>query len=281
MHRVMRIWCVSWAVCLGFLYPALVYAVSPYEAVRQGNALYQAEQYPEAAQQYGRAADALPESAEILFNQGNALYKQQDYARALEHYTQALRTADRQLEGKVKYNLGNTAYQQALRALQKPQEATSHLRAAMQYYRDSLEVDPQQQDAPYNFELAQRLLRQLQPAPQRQKSPSQEQQKQQQDEQNQASETQPAPQQEQASEPQPAQQDGQDTAQASQESDQLSTAQQSPSPDDARQAAAQELRREDAERLLEAIRERARAAKHLRQQWQRSQSQGPQVEKDW
>jgi hypothetical protein len=46
-------------------------------------------------------------------------------------------------------------------------------------------------------------------------------------------------------------------------------------------AAVQELRQEDAERLLDAIRERAQAAAHLRQQWRRSQGQGTPVDKDW
>ena len=76
--------------------------------------------YAEAAQQYSAAAESLPEAAEIHFNQGNALYKQQEYAKALEQYLQALPTADRALEGKLKYNLGTTKHQQALQAMQMP-----------------------------------------------------------------------------------------------------------------------------------------------------------------
>ena len=127
--------------------PVLGQAASPYEAVQHGNALYQRGAYAEAAQQYAIAGQALPAAAEIYFNQGNAAYKQQDYRKALEHYTQALQTSDRQLEGKVKYNLGNVEYQQALQNLQRPKEALPHLRAAMTYYRDSLDVDPQPPEA--------------------------------------------------------------------------------------------------------------------------------------
>jgi tetratricopeptide (TPR) repeat protein len=135
-------WRTLFTIGIGLLLPALGHAISPYEAVQQGNTLYQAGQYTEAEQQYELAGQALPEAAEIHFNQGNTFYKQQDYTKALEHYTQALRTADRQLEGKVKYNFGNTAYQQALQAMQKPGEVTTYLQTAMKYYRDSLEVDP-------------------------------------------------------------------------------------------------------------------------------------------
>src|SRR5215470_5364693 len=83
-----------------FLLPAPGQAVSPYQAVQQGNALYQNGQYAEAAEQYGSASQMLPDAAEIHFNQGNAAYKQQAYDKAREHYTQALQTTDRTLEGK-------------------------------------------------------------------------------------------------------------------------------------------------------------------------------------
>jgi Ca-activated chloride channel family protein len=293
----MYMWCLLSAIGIGLLLPTLGSAVSPYEAVQQGNTLYQAGQYQAAGQQYELAGQALPDAAEIHFNQGNTFYKQQDYAKALEHYTQALRTTDRQLEGKVKYNLGNTAYQQALQAMQKPGEATTHLQTAMQYYRDSLEVDPQRQEARYNFELAQRLLQQLQQAEQQQPQPSQSQEQQQQQQNQQPASQQqqddapaaPQPEQRQSQSPaQPQEQQGQqpeskqDNAQASQEQRTDPAAAPPPSEAEAtRQAAAQELRPEDAERLLDAIRERARAAEHLRQQWRRSQGQGTRVDKDW
>ena len=127
--------------------------------------MYQSGKYAEAAAQYNSASQTLPDAAEIHFNQGNAAYKQQDYGKAREHYTQALQSADRTLEGRVKYNLGNVEYQQALQNLQQPQAAMPHLRSAMTYYRDSLDVDPQQQDARYNLELSHLLLHKLQQEP--------------------------------------------------------------------------------------------------------------------
>src|SRR5262245_57276342 len=124
-------------ILVALLLPAPGQAASPYQAVQQGNALYQSGKYAEAAAQYSGASQTLPDAAEIHFNQGNAAYKQQEYRKAREHYTQALQTADRTLEGRVKYNLGNVEYQQALQNLQQPQAAVPHLRSAMTYYRDS------------------------------------------------------------------------------------------------------------------------------------------------
>jgi Ca-activated chloride channel homolog len=258
-------------------------AASPYQAVQQGNALYQHGKYVEAAEQYGSASQMLPDAAEIHFNQGNAAYKQQDYGKAREHYTQALQTTDRTLEGKVKYNLGNVEYQQALQNLQQPQVAMPHLRSAMTYYRDSLDVDPQQQDARYNLELSHLLLHKLQqeqqqPKPQQQQGQSQDQQ--QQDQQQQA------------------QQDGQQQTQQQQSQQQDGSLQQTPSPDSQQSqqqqaasqdnvsppgqqtAAQQELRPEEAARLLDAIRERGREADNQRQQ-RRAKTRASQVDKDW
>jgi len=256
-------------------------AVSPYQAVQQGNAFYQNGKYAEAAEQYGNASQMLPDAAEIHFNQGNAAYKQQDYGKAHEHYTQALQTTDRTLEGKVKFNLGNVEYQQALQNLQQPQAAMPHLRSAMTYYRDSLDVDPQQQDARYNLELSHLLLHKLQQE-QQQQNPQQQQGK---------------PQDQQQQDQQQAQQDGQQQSQQ-QQSQQHGSPQQTPSPDSQQgqqqQAASQEnepppgqqttapgeLRPEEAARLLEAIRERGREADNQRQQ-RRAKTRASQVDKDW
>ena len=268
-------------------------AVSPYQAVQQGNALYQSGKYAEAAEQYGSASQMVPDAAEVHFNQGNAAYKQQDYRKAHEHYTQALQTADRTLEGKVKYNLGNVEYQQALQNLQQPQVAMPHLRSAMTYYRDSLDIDPQQQDARYNLELSHLLLHKLQqeqqqPKPQQQQGQPQDQQ--QQDQQQQAQQDgqqqgqQQQSQQQQSQQQQSQQQDGAPQQTSSpdpqQSQQQQAASQDNASPPGQQTAAQQELRPEEAARLLDAIRERGREADNQRQQ-RRAKTRASQVDKDW
>ena len=266
-------------------------AASPYQAVQQGNALYQNGKYTEAAEQYGSASQMLPDAAEIHFNQGNAAYKQQDYGKAREHYTQALQTTDRTLEGKVKYNLGNVEYQQALQNLQQPQAAMPHLRSAMTYYRDSLDVAPQQQDARYNLELSHLLLHKLQqeqqsPQPQ-QGQPQGQQQQAQQDGQQQGQQPQSqrqdkAPQQTPSPDsPQGQQQQATSSEPQGQQGEQRQDAAQDDEPPPGQQTAApQDLRPEEAARLLEAIRERGREADNQRQQ-RRAKMRAAQVDKDW
>ena len=255
------------AVLLGLFVAAPADAVPPDEAVRQGNALYEAGNFDAAAQQYDVAAQALPGVAAVHFNLGNALFKQQRLDGAVEHYARALTTAapgPAGLEGRLKYNLGNVAYQRALQALPDVQRALPHLQSAMTYYRDSLEVDPQQGNARYNLELAHALLRQLQQQPQSpgapQRQPSQPSDPQQPEA--------PAEQQNVArSGAEPPPQRGNDTAGADR-------------PRPAGQQA-RALEPKEAARLLRGIRQRAREADRQRQAWRRAGGPGKPVDRDW
>ena len=151
---------ILWALVV-LLLPLHVQAESPYKAVQRGNEFYEAGEYDAAGLHYATASEVLPEAAEIYFNQGNVLYKQRKFLQALAHYTNALQSVNGVLESRVKYNLGNVEYRRALIAMSTPQDSMLLLRSAITYYRDSLAVDPQQQNARYNLELAHRLLRQL------------------------------------------------------------------------------------------------------------------------
>jgi tetratricopeptide (TPR) repeat protein len=84
-----------------------------------------------------------------------------DYDQALEHYLAALDTVDPYVASRVKYNIGVVKYQQALDALQTFQDALTDTRAAIDYFRDSLRVDPKLGDARYNLELAYQLLQRI------------------------------------------------------------------------------------------------------------------------
>ena len=243
-------------------------AVSPGEAVRQGNALYEAGSFGAAARQYEAAEQVLPDAPAVHFNLGNALFKQQRLDAAVEHYARALTTAARGatgLEGRLKYNLGNVAYQRALRALPDARQAVPHLQSAMTYYRDSLEVDPQRQDARYNLELAHTLLRQLQ-RPQAQSSEALH------------SEHSRPPDAQQADSPAERQTAVQPSGEPLPEDD-SGTAGTGRSRSAPRKASA--LGPEEAARLLHGIRERAREADRQRQAWRRAGGPEEPVDRDW
>lgn len=131
------------------------------QAVREGNSLYQARQYESALKQYEAAAEDLPDSPEIEFNRGNALFRNREQDRALDHYLAALATDDSQLASRAKYNFGVIKYRQGLAVAQDYQEALTLTETAIQYFRESLELDGSYDDARYNLELAYRFQRRV------------------------------------------------------------------------------------------------------------------------
>jgi Ca-activated chloride channel family protein len=136
-------------------------ASDAYRAVEEGNALYRAGQYEAALGEYEVAAEIMPEMAEIPLNQGNAWFRRFDYDQALEHYRKALDTRDPYVASRVQYNLGVVKYQQALDAMQSFQDALTDTRSAIEYFRNSLRLDPNLHDARYNLELAYQLLQRI------------------------------------------------------------------------------------------------------------------------
>ena len=65
------------------------------------------------------------------------------------------------MASRVKYNLGVVKYRQALDALQTFQDARTEARSAIEYYRDSLRLDRNLDDARYSLELAYQLLQRI------------------------------------------------------------------------------------------------------------------------
>lgn len=104
---------------------------------------------------------ALPDSPEVHFNIANAYFNRFDLAKAKEHYAQALTTRDERFGSRVRYKLGNVAYRRAANALKTFVDAATHVDNAIDYYINSLTLDPEQPDAHYNLELAHRLLREI------------------------------------------------------------------------------------------------------------------------
>ena len=120
--------------------------------VRRGNRLYNRGDYTTAVERYARALLYDPGSFEAAYDLGNALYKSEWFDKAEEMMARAatdtLRTdADR---AEALYNLGNAQFQQ-----QKYKEA-------LESYRRSLLLNPDDMEAKYNFAYTKKLLEQQQ-----------------------------------------------------------------------------------------------------------------------
>ncbi|MDE6046582.1 MAG: tetratricopeptide repeat protein, partial [Alistipes sp.] len=118
--------------------------------VRRGNRLYNRGDYTTSVERYARALLYDPSSFEAAYDLGNALYKSEWFDKAEEMMTRAaadsLRTdADR---AEAFYNLGNAQFQQ-----QKYKEA-------LESYRRSLLLNPDDMEAKYNYAYTKKLLEQ-------------------------------------------------------------------------------------------------------------------------
>jgi len=118
---------------------------------KRGNALYQQEQYAQAALAYraglrareGSAPDAV--TTALRNNLGAALYQQGKYAEAHEAFQQAVAAAATpEQRAKAYYNAANNAV------------ARDEREAALDFYRQALLADPTFADARFNYEFVMR-----------------------------------------------------------------------------------------------------------------------------
>jgi len=111
--------------------------------INQGNEAFAKEEYLVALHEYQSAQVESPELAEPYYNAANALYREGAYNEALEQMQLALQNVDNEtLAENSIYNLGNTFYN------------TQELDLAIESYISALLLDPDDQDAKYNLELA-------------------------------------------------------------------------------------------------------------------------------
>lgn len=122
--------------------------------VREGNKLYKKEQYTESEIAFRKGIDVNPRSTEGNYNLGNALYKQGKYPEATEQYQLIAGQGEKMVEtpeGKAKlaevfHNTGNIFMQ------------GKDYGKSVEAYKQSLRLNPADDETRYNLALAQKLL---------------------------------------------------------------------------------------------------------------------------
>jgi len=216
--------------------------------IAEGNKQYAEGKFDEASDKYRDAEASNPESPIVHFNIGDALYKKRKYEEALQAYQKTLQKSDdAQLQSQSHYNLGNTYFR-----LNKWQES-------LLSYQEALKLNPADQDAKYNLEYVRAKIKEN-----AQKQPQDRQQQQQQNQQDQQQEDQ---QQQDKKEQQPQQNEQQQ--QQKQQSREGGTQQKKDK---------EQLSKEDAARLLEALKNQEKEAQKQRQMKVQGRAR---VDKDW
>jgi len=230
------------------------------EKGRRGNAMYRAEQYVDAANLYREALLDVqsdgPGSTHsgLLNNLGASLFKQGDYEQAISAFTGAARMASKTGDGvRATYNAGNAAAMQ------------EELETALDMYTRALLADPSNEDAKFNYEFVKRKLKE-----------QQEQEQQQSESQDENQERQDQDQQEQEKKQEQQNQQEQEQDQNQNQPDQNSQDRQQP--DQPPKPNPEELTKEEAERLLQAL---ENEEEQLLRQIQKMKARPKKVEKDW
>jgi len=145
--------------CFGALSAA---AASSASLVKKGNRLYREEKYDEALKDYAAALSKKPDSALINFDLGTAQFKLKDYDKAAQSFEKSLLTEDKDLERYGNYNLGNARYMSAEKKENSDLEgAIKLLEGAVGNYQRVLAAGSKDADAKFNYEAAQKKLKEL------------------------------------------------------------------------------------------------------------------------
>ena len=251
----------------------------PYQAVALANQAFNDERYRDAADLYEIADGMLPETPEIALNHGAALFTLYELKAARAAFVRAIDTDDRRLAARAFSNLGNVQYQVAINAMRTFRDAVTPIREAMQSYREALALDPDLADAMYNLELADRMHDEL------------KRQRMQGIQNPQAVNVTPSQNQGQFFDEES---DSDRTRDAEDEADQGleptgeqgdQAPQGAPSQNNSAQTQAggsqREMTAEEAQEMVDLVRDQAQAAEALRQQWRQARMRDAEVAKPW
>ncbi len=136
---------------------------APRAAIARGNEHYAAGRYEQALQEYASVEEAADVLAEALHNRAAALYKLGRLDDARELWVRAAALRDPAFEGAARYNLGTCDYSEALKLADAGDLTTALERRgrAADQFRDAIRLDPTLTDARANLELALRAAQQL------------------------------------------------------------------------------------------------------------------------
>lgn len=139
---------LSLAAVVGLTATAVAQRMPERSLVRKGNRQFARERYDLSADSYKQALESAPGNFEATYNLGNTMVRTEQYDKAEQLLTAAAADSLRSDEERAEafYNLGNAQF------------AQKKLKEALASYRHSLELNPADMEAKYNYAYTKRLL---------------------------------------------------------------------------------------------------------------------------
>jgi len=250
-------------------------ANAQYFDVREGNDAYNRADYDKAKEHYGKVIaenqEEILSQKEAIFNSGNVSFRQEKYDDAAERYEEIAVNPkfDEALRADAYYNSGNSFYKKS-ESTQQPPEKMKLMESALEQYKSSLALNPNDMQAKRNFEFTKKELDKLRE--QMKKNP-QNQENQQNQEQNQQNEQDKKQSQDQNQQNQDEKQKQDKEQQQNQNQQQNQDEQQPQSQPQPRQ-----FSKKQAERLLNALKQ---DEKNMLKKYQTRPAAAVKPEKDW
>lgn len=142
---------------------ALILAGFGWGDEERGNRLFREGRFAEAVEAY-REALADGETPALHYNLGTALLRLGRYEEAERHLLASLGTVEPDLRQRAYFNLGSR-YLEAARAETETEARRTLLGGAVEAYKQALRLEPEDDDAKWNLELALEEQDELPPAP--------------------------------------------------------------------------------------------------------------------
>ncbi len=133
------------------------------EMISAGNELYAAGEYTEAINKYNEALVEQPGAVEPKFNKANSYYRLDDLGEAIDLFQEvAAESKNMSLVAKAKYNLGNCLFQQGTKQRDSDlRKAVEEMEKSIGCWRGVLDIEPENQKAAKNIEVARLTLKDL------------------------------------------------------------------------------------------------------------------------
>ena len=121
-----------------------------------GNKLYNAGKFAEAASEYDKAIEALPDAMEPKFNKAKCKFKLEEIDEAIELFKQAATgSKDSNLVARAKFNLGNSHFKRAAGGHEgDAKKVIEDILTSISFWRQSLDIEPGNLSAAKNIEIA-------------------------------------------------------------------------------------------------------------------------------
>ncbi|KAK3605036.1 hypothetical protein CHS0354_000702 [Potamilus streckersoni] len=140
-------------------------AFAQYFDVEKGNEHFQAGQLDKAKEYYDKVEsenEDIQDKKEAVFNNGNVFFQKKEFDKAKENFSKLASQNELSSEDRADayYNLANTAYEKSNLA-KEHSEKQKALKESLDYLKESMKLNSTDNDAKQNYEFIKRQLQQL------------------------------------------------------------------------------------------------------------------------